>query len=96
MEDEAAEEEAKDKQLKAGLAKKALKKRLGSQDGTTSAPSGAQLANPAQDGLQETRSDDEKVSAEAVGDDGVERDVNQRSRASELSNGIGQVMRLTR
>lgn len=88
MEDEAAEEEAKDKQLKAGLAKKALKKRMGSQDGTTSAPSGAQLANPALDGLiqSSTRSDDgkENRSSEAVGDDGEDRDVNQRTRASEF------------
>ena len=43
MEDEAAEEEAKDKEIKAEMVKDALRKRLGSTDGTRSAPSEAQL-----------------------------------------------------
>jgi hypothetical protein len=84
MEDEAAEEEAKDKQLKAGLAKKALKRRLGSQDGTTSAPSGHQLEDPSQDGLQRSTSHEVETSPnEALGDDGVDREVGMRARASE-------------
>ena len=54
MEDEAAEEEAKDKEAKAGMVKEALRRRMGSnaeggiggmgggKDGTRSAPSEAQ------------------------------------------------------
>jgi 6-phosphofructo-2-kinase/fructose-2,6-biphosphatase 4 len=61
MESEAAEEEAKDKVIKAELAQKALRRRLGSQDGTMSAPSGAALKNPAEDGLAELRDEDDAV-----------------------------------
>ncbi|ORX41018.1 putative cytoplasm protein [Kockovaella imperatae] len=49
MESEAAEEEAKDKEIKAELVKDALRKRLGSTDGTRSAPSEPQGMGPGED-----------------------------------------------
>lgn len=79
MESEAAEEEAKDKEIKAELAQKAMKRRMGSQDGTMSAPSGAGLKNPAEDGLAELRDEDNALrrSSEEM----------KRERSSELANG---------
>lgn len=93
MESEAAEEEAKDKEIKADLARKALKQRIGSQDnslrdGTISAPSGAQLAHPAQDGLEEIKREARRSSnsedGDAIGEGDVEREVQARARASEF------------
>ena len=92
MEDEAAEEEAKDKEIKADLARKALKQRIGSQDGygrdgTISAPSGAQLAHPSQDGLEEIKREARRKPSsedgEAVADGEIDREVEARARASE-------------
>lgn len=88
METEAAEEEAKDKEYKADLARKALKSRIGSQDGTLSAPSGAQLPNPAHDGLEELRNEGKRSSSSedghVIGDGEADQDVQARARASEL------------
>ncbi|KAK1923099.1 6-phosphofructo-2-kinase-domain-containing protein [Papiliotrema laurentii] len=85
METEAAEEEAKDKEYKADLARKALKSRIGSQDGTLSAPSGAQLPNPAHDGLEELRNEGKRSSSSedghAIGDGEADQDVQARARA---------------
>jgi len=79
MENEAAEEEAMDKKLKEGMAKTALNKRMHSEGGTTSAPSGHSLKQPSDDGLEELEGSDDR---DTVSDD-EDRPGAGRARASE-------------
>ena len=96
MESAAEEEEAMDKANKAVLAKAALQKRLHSQDGTLSAPGGAQLADPTVDGLKTIAKQTEEEAKEAVATleetrsqeaiengDGEDKSEVKRTRASE-------------
>ena len=71
METEAAAEEAKDKEMKAGLVKDALQRRLGSLDGTRSAPTGADGVKALQQGMEGMMSEEGEGDGEGEGDEEV-------------------------
>ena len=91
MEAAAAEEEAKDKSIKADFVKKQLRRRLEGDlvDGTKSAPSEVVMAEGTEEGDENVRSGpgEEEVMADDAGEGkearGEESETSLRSRASE-------------